>query len=447
MTIRARLPKYAIINGEEAVLSRSVAHATEGGTIVLFNSQTATELYVTEDEWLEGALAFDSLASAQSIITSQSPPEQKIALFRSLFKGRRDVFALGYPKANGKLGYSPACQFANNWNVCPKKVRRDWSYPCTSCSQKRLLPVSDSVIDAHLRGKNEDCRDVVALYPIDEDGACSFLAADFDGENWMREIAAYRDAGKQLGFQVCIERSRSGNGGHAWIFFDAPISPALARDLGCTLITCAMSNTPLVSFKAYDRLFPTQATVPKNGLGNAIALPLQGRARGNGNSVFVDSHFKEHLDQWRYLSSIRKAPAEDVVRALDSTGRNPLGVLAFGDAPRSSTLDAPVNPTPGLFHESDTASEALLPNSLTIIKSNMLFIPKESLSPQAQNKIRRLAAFSNPNFYKAQALHQSVRGKPRVINMSEDNETSIALPRGCETALKKLAENQGHDLT
>ena len=443
MTARARLPKYAIINGEEAVLSRSVAHATGGGAIALFSSRMATELYVTEEEWLEGARTFESLASTQSIITSQSPPEQKIALFRDLFKGRKDVFALGYPKNNGKLGYSPACQFSNNWNVCPKKIKRDWSYPCANCPQRRLIPVSDSVIDAHLRGKSIDCRDVMALYPIDENGTCSFLAADFDGECWMAEIAAYRDAGEQLGFQVCIERSRSGNGGHAWVFFDEPVSPDLARDLGCTLITRAMASTPLISFKAYDRLFPTQTTILKNGFGNAIALPLQGRARGNGNSVFVDNHFKEHLDQWRYLSSIRKASAEDIVRAIESTGRNPLGTLAFGDAPRGGALDAPTSPAPGLFHESEATPAALLPPNLTVVKSNMLYIPKESLTPQAQNKIRRLAAFSNPNFYKAQALHQSVRGKPRVINMSEDNETSIALPRGCETALKKLAENQG----
>ena len=138
------------------------------------------------------------------------------------------------------------------------------------------------------------------------DETCWFLAADFDKHSWMTDIAAFRDAAHAEGVPVAIERSRSGNGAHAWIFFAEPVSAAEARRLGALLVTAAMDRSPDIGFDSYDRFFPSQDTMPSGGFGNLIALPLQAKPRENGNSVFVDDDFLPFADQWAYLSSIRQ---------------------------------------------------------------------------------------------------------------------------------------------
>lgn len=143
------------------------------------------------------------------------------------------------------------------------------------------------------------------------DETCLFLCADFDEESFKEDVSAFRKTCEEFDIPVSIEISRSGNGPHAWIFFDKPISASIARKLGSGILTRTMEKSNL-SFKSYDRFFPNQDTMPKGGFGNLVALPLQGNARENGNSLFVDESFIPYPDQWAYLSSIQRIPIEKV---------------------------------------------------------------------------------------------------------------------------------------
>jgi hypothetical protein len=226
---------------------------------------------------------------------------EKVALFRSLFRGRDDV----YPKLwensrTGKKGYAPAC--ANEWvrGVCEKPRVK-----CGECPNQAFLTVTDQVIVDHLQGRH-----VIGVYALLEGETCWFLAVDFDKQSWMEDVAAFVQTCRSAHLSVAVERSRSGNGAHAWFFFAAPVPAALARKLGCFLITETMARRHELSMNSYDRLFPNQDTMPRGGFGNLIALPLQHEARQLGNTVFLDDEFNPHPDQWAYLAEIdRIAPA------------------------------------------------------------------------------------------------------------------------------------------
>jgi hypothetical protein len=220
--------------------------------------------------------------------TNRSESPEKIKLFMSLFKGRNDVYARRWenPK-KGTCGYSPTC--LNEWKprVCSKP-----KVACSTCGHKAYAPLDGSVVDKHLRGSM-----VAGIYPMLPDETCWFLAVDFDDGDWQSDIAAVKDVCSALGIPCAVERSRSGNGGHLWFFFEAPVSAILARKFGSSLLTRAMNERHEITFKSYDRLFPNQDTMPKGGVGNLIALPLQKEARCAGNSSFIDENFEPYADQ------------------------------------------------------------------------------------------------------------------------------------------------------
>lgn len=194
-----------------------------------------------------------------SIICSRSESAEKIRLFMSLFKGRDDVYARRWENAKkGTSGYSPVC--LNEWKqgVCGKP-----KVACSKCGKKAYAPLDESVIDNHLRG----CV-VAGIYPMLPNETCWFLATDFDDGDWKSDISAVKDVCSAFGISFALERSRSGNGGHVWFFFEAPVSAALARKFGTALLTRAMTERHEITFKSYDRLFPNQDTMPKGGLGN-----------------------------------------------------------------------------------------------------------------------------------------------------------------------------------
>ena len=239
-------------------------------------------------------------------INKRSSPEDKIALFRSLFKGREDVFARRwYSKTTDKSGYQPVCE--NEWDekMCDKKM-----YKCSSCPNRKLVALTDKDIYKHLSGKDLYGRDVIGIYPMLQDETCCFLCADFDEENYRRDVIAFKSTCTELNVPAYIERSRSGNGAHVWIFFSEHVSVRTARRLGSGILTRAMERAN-ISFKSYDRLFPNQDTMPKGGFGNLIALPLQGMARKNSNSLFVDEHFIPYPDQWAFLSEVKRLSCEN----------------------------------------------------------------------------------------------------------------------------------------
>jgi len=242
----------------------------------------------------------------QPAVSNLTTENDKIILFRSLFRGREDVFPKRFESlTTGKRGYLPVCR--NEWikGYCKKpKVK------CKECNHRDFLPVTDEVIKSHLLGvdlQNRSKRNfTIGVYPLLRDETCWFLAVDFDKKTWMKDVSAFLDTCEYHDVSAALERSRSGNGGHIWIFFSEPIQAHLARKLGSFLVTETMEHRPEIGLKSYDRFFPSQATLPEGGFGNLIALPLQKVPSERGNSLFVDRNFIPYADQWAYLASIRR---------------------------------------------------------------------------------------------------------------------------------------------
>jgi len=365
-------------------------------------------------------------------INNNSGSADKINLFMSLFKGRNDLYAKRwYSTKTGKSGYSPVCK--NEWKrqVCNKpKIK------CNVCTNRQLAELNEKVIEEHLRGNNQNCRDVIGVYPMNADECCYFLAIDFDGvdnTDWQKDVSTFRETSGKNGFEICVERSRSGHGAHIWFFFNGEIPAALARKFGTLLLTLAMDNNHEIKFSSYDRLFPNQDTLPSGGFGNLIALPLQGQARKQNNSVFVDENFIPYKDQWEYLSRVKLLDKKEIESFLSKfTGFDELGVLSKDNQDGEKSM-------PLTIHNKITALEPRdFTKHVVITHSNMLHIGKAGSSQKAMNMIRRLAAFKNPEFYKAQAMRLPVYDKPRIINTSEENEYYISLPRGLEPELTEL---------
>lgn len=359
-------------------------------------------------------------------IDKYSSPTLKVKLFRSLFQGRDDVFAKRWNnKTSGKSGYQPVCK--NEWidGVCDKKKNK-----CSTCPNRALKALTDSDIYKHLEGKDALARDVIGIYPMLQDETCLFLCADFDEESFEKDVSAYKEVCIENDVPVYIERSRSGNGAHAWIFFESPVSAVLARKLGSGILTKAMEKRGDLSFKSYDRFFPNQDTMPEGGFGNLVALPLQGIARKNGNSVFVDEFFHPYEDQWAYLSAVKKMNAESVEQLVASFGKEgELGQLANSSEGK-----------PWETQKKISISNKDFPTLLTIVRANMLYVPSLELTENAKNRIKRLAAFKNPEFYRAQAMRLPIYDKPRIICTADITEEYIAIPRGCEEALCDLLD-------
>ncbi len=351
--------------------------------------------------------------------TPQSAPDpahfttdDKIALFRRLFRGREDVYPQRWESAaKGTSGYSPVC--GNEWKpgVCHKP-----SVKCGDCKQRQLLPVTDQVIYDHLAGKQ-----TIGVYPLLTDDSCYFLAADFDKADWREDAKAFAQSCRELGISAALEISRSGNGAHAWIFFAESVPAREARQLGTALISQTCERSRQLSLSSYDRLLPNQDTLPKGGFGNLIALPLQKQPRKLGRSVFVDEYLQPYPNQWTFLASIRPLSRRDLESAVlrASGGRHPLDVAFVTEEEHSKPWQRPA-PAPARI-------AGPLPTSLTLVLANRLI---------------RLAAFPNPEFYKAQAMRRPAWKEPRIIGCAENYPRHIGLPRGClDAVLDLLQEN------
>jgi len=437
-----RTPKYALIDGREVALVESISHAFSNETVCVFEDGAGNRRYVSEAEWITGAEEFARYAAERRLVTSESPGRDKIALFKSLFRGREDVYAHGFAKKDGGIGYSPACANERT-RRCPRWTRASRGIKCADCPARKFIPVNDRAIIEHIRGEQDGFRDVMGLYVLLPDCTTWVLVADFDKEGWQRETALYRDACRSFGLCPAVERSRSGNGAHVWLFFEEPVDAELARNLGCALITHAMSRASGMGFEAYDRLFPTQSTIPEGGFGNLIALPFQGRAQRQSSSVFVDDGFTAHPDQWRFLSAVSRVSAQQAREIVDSAIFGPLGQLAFtGHSVHRAIDPATLFPAPLPDQAADSAPDDF-PKTIAVTKANMLYVSKQGIPQKAQNQIRRLAAFGNPEFYRAQAMRQSVYGKSRIVWCGEEDEQRIMLPRGCEQKLVSLVGEHG----
>ena len=370
------------------------------------------------------ANVIDSIYSPVSLPVFKLSLDERVALFMSLFKGRKDVFARRwFSKSTGKAGYQPVC--VNEWRrgVCDKKT-----YKCAECPNRDFAPLTSQDVYRHLEGKDENCCDVVGLYAIMPDNNCSFLCTDFDDKSckhgYKDDVLAFVGVCRDWQIPYAIERSRSGNGAHVWIFFEEPLPAFKARRLGNAILTEAMNRDGRMSFNSYDRFFPNQDRLPEGGFGNLVALPLQGQARKNLNSVFVDDDFLAHKDQWSFLYNIRKVKEDNVDKLLNLHVNEEFGALST-----SSESKPWVTPTPQNLTKADFYS------TMEIVKADKIYIPLKSISAKVLNHLKRIAAFKNPEFYSKQALRLSTYSVPRIISCFDITDEYLAMPRGCEDAI------------
>jgi superfamily II DNA or RNA helicase len=347
-----------------------------------------------------------NIIDAPDFVTKQSPLEKKVQIYRSLFKGRTDVYALRWEAKDGRAGYLPAC--AHEWNrpICQKPEIK-----CSECLNRTLLPLTNQVIIGHLNGEH-----TIGLYPMHKDGTCSFLAVDFDKNNWQKDVQAFIQVCKDLGLPFSVERSRSGNGAHVWFFFSDKTESVLARKFGYTLLTKTLEHRHEIGMSSFDRMFPNQDTLPKGGFGNLIALPLQRQAGLQGNSLFVDENFNPYPDQWIYLSSVKKISKRELMKFIDQVA-SPIAVSA--------------------------KSIEVLPKRLTVHLKNGLYINKQHLPSSLSGKIMEAVTIKNPEYYKAQSRRMPTSSIPRVIKCYTENQNFLILPRGCRADLDKLLVDSG----
>ena len=410
----------AVINGKEYRFIKTVTEIGTNRIAVLCEDEHGCSFICDTELWESSAV------KPKAEFNKYATPDRKIELFKSLFIGREDVYAKRfYNMKKGTSGYVPAC--ANEWvqGVCDKK-----RYKCTECPNKSFIAVNNRVLFNHLKGDDEFCRDVIGTYVMLPNEMTRFLAIDFDEESWQEDVSAVRLVCDQYNIPVAVERSRSGNGAHVWLFFEKPVPAISARKLGSAVLTKVMDKRHEIKLSSYDRMFPNQDTMSKGGFGNLIALPLQGKARKDHNTEFVDEAFRSYPDQWEYLYHIKRIAADELDRSLSVLCvHGELGELRAEDE------------TPWERKAENSITAFDFPDTIKVVEANLLYIEKSGISQKALNKIKRLAAFKNPDFYKSQAMRLPVYNKPRVIDTSEETEQYLCIPRGCKDSLTDLVES------
>ncbi len=370
-----------------------------------------------------------------SLADGPRTPADKVKLFRQLFRGRPDLYPTRFvSKKTGKPGYAPACSNKFVAGVCElPKVK------CGDCTKQAFRPFDDAAVFAHLKGQH-----VMGVYAMLDDETCWFLAVDFDKGTWTEDARAFVETSRRLGLPAVVERSRSGNGAHVWFFFSAPVAASTARKLGCQLITETMAQRHELSMDSYDRLFPSQDTMPRGGFGNLIALPLQQGPRQEGNSVFLDDNFVALPDdqQWAFLASIKRIDPMTVERiASEATRTGSVVGLRLADVTDEDDA-TPWTRMPSGKPRAPRFTEPL-PKRVSAVLAERLFLEKAGLPSPLLNQTKRLAAFQNPEFYKKQSMRLSTAMTPRVISCAEDRPQHVALPRGCRPELEELLRAHG----
>ena len=349
--------------------------------------------------------AMRSVAGGPDIRTA----EGRVALFRSLFRGRPDVFATRWEstKTPGRSGWAPRC--TNEWRpgVCFKpKIK------CAECTSRRFVALSADEVRRHLEG-----RQTIGIYPLLPDETCWLVAIDLDGTSWREDVVALRESAEDLGIHVLVERSRSGDGAHVWILFAEAVAARVARSIGSLLLTRAMSRRA-IAMSSYDRLFPNQDTMPVGGFGNLIALPLQHARRREGCTLFLGADLEPYPDQWTYLAGVERLPAS---RACQIAAEAERAGGALGLRPLSANG----------AHSPSRALTSHAPSEIELVLAARIQVPTLNLPPQLRDGLCRTAAFANPVFFERERARLSTHKTPRVIACHELTGDHLLLPRGC----------------
>ena len=348
-------------------------------------------------------------AAAASGVTQASSPRDKIDLVRSLFGARSDVYARRWENPNtGKSGWSPA-------------VRGGWSNKRTG--SRDYLPLTDDVLASHLRGDA-----TIGIYPLMDGDTCRLLACDFDGGSWALDALAFLDRCHDAGVPAVLERSRSGDGAHVWVFFEQPVAATGARAMGMGLLRQAMTTRAELDLASYDRFFPSQDFMPKGSFGNLIALPLQGERVSRGATVFLDpTTMSPWPDQWALLSSVSRMSCE-AVEALADTLR-------------------PVTAGPSLSLADLASSEGPKPPAVIDAQlGGMLSLRRAGLPPALIAGLKHLGSLANPEFYEKERMRFSTWDTPRFIRCYREDLEWIHLPRGLISHVTELVDRAGSRL-
>jgi superfamily II DNA or RNA helicase len=347
------------------------------------------------------------LAEAVStpLVDASSPGDAKLALLWSLFGARSDVYATRWENAStGKAGWSPATR--GGWSR--QRSRRDY------------LALTDEVFAAHLQG-----RETIGIYPLLPGDTCALLACDFDKGTWVLDALAYLDACHTNGVPAALERSRSGNGGHVWVFFDGPVGASDARSLGAALLRQAMSARAELDLTSYDRFFPSQDYLPKAGFGNLIALPLHGDCAVRGHTLFLDpTTLDPWPDQWAFLSSVARLSRDAVVelaRSLRPVDAGP--TLSLAELARRG------GPTP--------------PTVIRTRLGAMFSIERAGMPPAVIAALKHLGSIANPEFYEKQRMRFSTWNTPQFISCYGEDLEWLHLPRGLTEQVTDLLAGLG----
>lgn len=371
------------------------------------------------------------------IIHPKAITEKMANIFYSWFWGRQDVYAKRFERKNGEAGYFPQC--FNFWkDNCPRRL--GLKTRCSECNYRKYKPLRKEEIIAHLQGRSDNASDVIGVYPLFPKGTCRFLVFDFDNhgkdagkldyantdDDWIEEVEAMREICSMNGIDPLVERSRSGRGAHIWIFFDSPIPAVLARKFGYALLEKGAEQVNLKSFKYYDRMLPAQDALPEGGVGNLIALPLQGKALREGNSAFVDRNWNAYPNQWEILNSKPRLSREFLEIKIKEWS-------AFtADGFEENVAEDREKP----WKKSNKLDVSDVNGKFSITLSNGIYVDCLNLRPRIQNKIRRMAAFSNPEFYKNLKIGTSNYETDRWIYLGKDHLGGyIQIPRGLQDEL------------
>lgn len=373
-------------------------------------------------------------------LSQEIPPteitRQLARRFYAYFWGRTDVYSKrSVNKATGKAGYYPQCE--NLWmtGLCPKRDGK--KVKCSACANRKWRSLEAEQIMAHLRGERPDGSDVVGIYPLFPDGTCRFLVFDFDNHEkgadvpdfanednrWMEELNALRQVCEKNEIPCLVERSRSGRGGHLWVFFERAMDAGVVRRFGNALLEKGAETVNLKSFRFYDRMLPAQASIGEGELGNLIALPLQGQALRHGNSAFVDQNWEPFSDQWSTLFLTKKLSTQTVENCIKQWN--------ISEENQNCFLPEEAKPWErrNIFHREDVDGELLL------TLADRLYIETANLKPRIQNQLRRMAAIQNPMFYRNQAMGLSNYSNSRYLYLGEDDDGFLCIPRGLLDAL------------
>lgn len=346
---------------------------------------------------------------------------EKVKLFMDIFKGRTDLYAKRWESNKiQRSGYSPVCKNEFHPYKCNKyKIR------CNECEYRECLPLTEEVILKHLKGEI-----TVGIYPLIPGDICYFLAIDFDKSTYQEDVQAFWSLCDEMSIPIYVERSRSGNGAHVWLFFQEATSAKVARKLGNILLTKTMEKASL-DLDSYDRIFPNQDTMPNGGFGNLIALPFQGEAAKLHNTVFVNRQFEAEENQIEILKKIKKIRREEVYAVIDryrDVDFEELKIEELGE------LEVP---------KREKRLEVAFQNNVECIIENQIYIRKSNLFPSELTHLKRLASFTNPKYYELQKLRMPIYNTPRIITCYEEDAKFLILPRGCIDKIKEICK-QSH---